>query len=114
VDGEDEAAGVVDEGVVDAPGVDADGGERRAAREKGDGFAESGLDLVPETADIPVVVRAEGAERIRKAVRFGEREFVFDQAPRMTRPLVAPRSTAAQKVVLAEGMRCRSVIVGFI
>jgi hypothetical protein len=44
VRGKDESAGVVDEDVVDAPGVDADGGDFRKLR---DGLAEAGLHLGP-------------------------------------------------------------------
>ena len=77
MDREHEAAGVIDERVVDSPGVDADGGEFRALRERGDGGAEAGLHLVPERADLPVVVAAEGAEGVGEAVHFLERELVL-------------------------------------
>ena len=69
-----EAAGVVDEGVVNAPGVHADGGEFGAFGEGGDGGAESGEDLGPEAGDVPIVVVAEGLEGVGKAVDFAKGE----------------------------------------
>jgi len=76
VDGEDEAARVVEERVVNAPCVHADGGEARAAGEGGGGAAEAGLDFMPEGADFPVIVAVEGADGVGEAVDFAEGEAV--------------------------------------
>jgi hypothetical protein len=54
--------------VVDAPGVDAHGGERGALRQRGDGGAEAGLDLGPEAGDVPVVVATQGLERVGESM----------------------------------------------
>ena len=63
-----EAPGVIEEHVVDPPGVDADRGEARAAGQGGGGEAQAGLHLMPQGADVPVVMRAERAEGVGKAV----------------------------------------------
>src|SRR5690606_26096674 len=60
-----ETAGVVNERVVDAPGVDADG---RDGFELRGGVAEAGLDFGPERGDVPVIVAGEGVEGVGKAV----------------------------------------------
>jgi Fe-S oxidoreductase len=70
--------------------------------QEGGGLAQAGLHLVPERAELPVTMLApEVAVGVGETVRLGEREPFFDQAPRMTRPLVAPRSTAAVWMTLA-------------
>ena len=74
VHGKHQAAGVVDKRVIDTPRVHAHGGERRAARQGGDGLGEAGLDLRPEAGDVPVVVAAERDKGVGEAVHFVERE----------------------------------------
>ena len=91
--GKHEPAGVVEQGVVDAPGVDADGGE---SGNWAAALRRPVLHLGPEAGQVPVVVRPERLEGVGKAVDLGERETLVDQVPTMTRPLVAPRSMAAQ------------------
>src|SRR5690606_38009506 len=70
-----EAAGVVDERMIDAPSVHADGGEGGAAGQGGDGGGESGADLAPEAGDVPVVVAVEGLKGVGKAVDLAEGEL---------------------------------------
>jgi hypothetical protein len=53
VDGKHEPAGVVDQRVIDAPEIDADRREGRAARKGGDRLAQAGERLVPKRAEIP-------------------------------------------------------------
>ena len=72
-----EAPGVIEEHVVDPPGVDADRGEARAAGQGGGGEAQAGLHLMPQGADVPVVMRAERAEGVGKAVDLAQSETVF-------------------------------------
>ena len=66
----------VEQHVVDAPAVDADRGDGGAARQGLGGEAEAGERLVPEGADLPVVVPVEGAEGVGEAVDLAEREPV--------------------------------------
>ena len=51
--------------------------DRVIAREGGDRFAQSGLRLMPERAEVPVIVRAERAKRVGKAVNLVQRETIF-------------------------------------
>ena len=81
VDRKYEPAEIVDERVVDAPGVDADRGELRALRERRDGLRKTGLHFLPERAEIPIIVAAQRVEGIRETVDLAERQPVSGPRP---------------------------------
>ena len=59
VHGKDQPAGVVDERIVDAPGVDAYRGEPGAAGQGAGGLVQAGAHLGPQAGDVPIVVDSE-------------------------------------------------------
>src|SRR5690606_35072475 len=71
VGGENEAPGIVEEDVIDAPGVDAAGGEGGFGLF---GFAEAFDDFGKEAGEIPVAAFAEAVELVGETVNFAEGE----------------------------------------
>lgn len=74
---EDDASLIVDQDIVDAPGVHTHGRDGRTAGEGGHSLGQSRCDLCPERADFPIVVPADGAELIRETMHFVQGKLVL-------------------------------------
>jgi hypothetical protein len=74
---ENETAGIVEQHMIAAPGIHADGGELRALGQERGGLPQAGGHFMPEGAELPIGVGAEFPVGVGETVGLGEGELVL-------------------------------------